>query len=83
MLPLHHELFVWVLAPFVETDDENLNYYYDYTQSIEEFTQAFKELKLKWKWQEVTNQNYKAIIDMIRDGSRPESIVVINLCDGD
>ena len=23
MLPFHKELFVWVLAPFVETNDEN------------------------------------------------------------
>lgn len=83
MLPLHNELFVWVLAPFVETHDENLNYYYDYTQSIEEFTQAFKELKLKWKWQQVTNENYKSIIDLIMTSSRPENTVIINLCDGD
>ncbi|MEO7120333.1 MAG: hypothetical protein ABIY62_04520 [Ginsengibacter sp.] len=83
MLPLNNELFVWVLAPFVKTNDENLNYYYDYTQSIEEFTRAFKELKLKWKWQEVTNDNYKSIIDIIINSSSPENIVVINLCDGD
>jgi len=42
MLPFHKELFVWVLAPFVETNDANLDYYYDYTQSIEEFTTALK-----------------------------------------
>jgi D-alanine-D-alanine ligase len=83
MLPLHNEIFVWVLAPFVETNDENLNYYYDYTQSIEEFTRAFIELKLKWKWQEVTNDNYKSVIDIIIASSRPENIVIINLCDGD
>ncbi len=83
MLPFHKELFVWVLAPFVETHDENLDYYYDYGQSIEEFTTAFKELNIKWKWQEVTNENYKSIIDLIAAGPRPENVVVINLCDGD
>ena len=45
MLPFHKKLFVWVLAPFVETNDENLDYYYDFNQSIEEFTKAFKELR--------------------------------------
>ena len=65
MLPFHKKLFVWVLAPFVETNDENLDYYYDYTQSIEEFTVAFEELNLQWKWQQVTNDNYKQIINII------------------
>ncbi|MGH2563362.1 MAG: hypothetical protein ACRDE5_02535 [Ginsengibacter sp.] len=83
MLPFPKELFVWVLAPFVETNDVNLDYYYDYTQSIEEFTTAFKELNIKWKWQQVTNENYRSIIDIIIVGSRPENVVVINLCDGD
>src|ERR1017187_9650417 len=83
MLPFHKELFVWVLAPFVETNDVNLDYFYDYTQSIEEFTVAFKELNLKWKWQPVTNENYKSVIDIILAGSIPENIVIINLCDGD
>lgn len=83
MLPFHKELLVWVLAPFVETNDENLDYYYDYTQSIEEFTTAFKELNLKWKWQPVTNNNYKAIINIIIASAARENIVVVNLCDGD
>ena len=83
MLPFHKELFVWVLAPFVETNDANLDYYYDYTQSIEEFTIAFKELNIKWQWQPVTNSDFKAIIDLIIAGPNPENVVVINLCDGD
>ena len=70
-------------APFVETNDENLDYYYDYTQSIEEFTIAFKELDIEWKWQQVTNDNYKSVIDIIIASSSPENIVIINLCDGD
>lgn len=83
MLPLHNKLFVWVLAPFVETNDENLNYYYDYTQSIEEFTKAFSELKLQWKWQQVTNNDYKTVINNIKSTPHPENIIIINLCDGD
>jgi D-alanine-D-alanine ligase len=83
MLPFHKKPFVWVLAPFVETNDKNLDYYYDYTQSIEEFTRAFKELRIKWKWQNVTNEDYKSIIDKINSCSSREDMVIINLCDGD
>ncbi|MEP6597629.1 MAG: hypothetical protein ABJA71_16865 [Ginsengibacter sp.] len=77
------DLFVWVLAPFVETNDENLNYYYDFTQSIEEYSKAFTELGISWKWQQVTNADYKQVIDCIIASSSSENIVVINLCDGD
>lgn len=78
-----NELLVWVLAPFVETNDDNLDYYYDFTQSIEEYSKAFKELGIAWKWQQVTNENYKSIIDFIISGTSSENVVVINLCDGD
>lgn len=80
---LPDNLFVWVLAPFVETDDVNLEYYYDFTQSIEEYSSAFKELDITWKWQQVTNTDYKQVIDCIIAGSSTDNIVVINLCDGD
>jgi len=83
MLPFNKELFVWVLAPLVETHDTNLDYYYDYTQSIQEFTEAFKELKIKWKWQPVTHADYKSVIDSISRGAAAEHTVVVNLCDGD
>ena len=83
MKPFPKDLFVWVLAPFVETNNENLDYYYDFTQSIEEYTKAFDELNISWKWQQVTNKNYKWIIDRISEESSIENIVVINLCDGD
>ncbi|MEO6219402.1 MAG: hypothetical protein ABIO81_03170 [Ginsengibacter sp.] len=83
MAVLSNDLFVWVLAPFVETDDVNLDYYYDFTQSIEEYSKTFKELGISWKWQQVTNKNYKSVIDFIIAGSSTENIVVINLCDGD
>ncbi len=83
MLPFHKELFVWVIVPFVETNDENLNCYYDYTQSIAEFTRAFKDLNIQWKWQQVTNENYKEVLNNIIMASSPENTVIINLCDGD
>jgi D-alanine-D-alanine ligase len=83
MIPLPKDLFVWVLAPFVETLDETLDYYYDFTQSIGEYTRAFAQLHIPWKWQQVTQDNYKWIIDRICEASATENIVVINLCDGD
>ncbi len=83
MTPFPKDLFVWVLAPYVETNNENLDYYYDFTQSIDEYTTAFEELNIAWKWQQITNDNYKWIIDRISESSITENIVVINLCDGD
>ncbi|MEO6637396.1 MAG: hypothetical protein ABIN25_03905 [Ginsengibacter sp.] len=76
-------LFIWVLAPFVETDDANLAYYYDFTQSIDEYSKVFKELDIPWKWQQVTNADYKQVIDCIIASSAIDNTVVINLCDGD
>ncbi len=45
---------IWVLAPHLESEDPNLKYYYDFTQSIAEYTRVFKELNAEWKWQPVT-----------------------------
>lgn len=83
MKPLPNDLFVWVLAPYVETNNENLNYYYDFTQSIQEYTKAFEELNISWKWQQVTNDNFEWIIDRIKEESSTDNLIVINLCDGD
>jgi D-alanine-D-alanine ligase len=78
------DYFVWVLAPSLETNDPNLAYYYDFTQSINEYTLVFDELGLSWKWQPVTIKNYDAIITDIKK-STPEKFLplVLNLCDGD
>jgi D-alanine-D-alanine ligase len=75
--------FVWVLAPHLETHDPNIDYYYDFTQSIAEYTKAFKELKMDWKWQPVTMGSYKTIIEQIATEAIHKNIVVLNLCDGD
>ncbi|MDQ2718789.1 MAG: hypothetical protein M3Z26_03365 [Bacteroidota bacterium] len=83
MIPFPKDLFVWVLAPYVETHNENLYYYYDFTQSIVEYTRIFEELGIEWKWQQVTNDNYKWFIDRISECALTENIVVLNLCDGD
>lgn len=76
---------VWVLAPSLETNDPNLDYYYDFSQSIEEYTKTFAELKIPWLWQPVTIQNYESVIDTIIHEKGKGLIVpiVLNLCDGD
>ena len=83
-IPLN-KLKVWVLAPHVLTHDANLDYYYDFSQSIAEYTAVFTQLHISWQWQPVTMQNYETIIEAIaaeRDlqASYP---IVFNLCDGD
>ena len=76
---------VWVLAPYLITDDENLGYYYDFSQSINEYTRTFSELKLDWKWQQVTVNNFTTIIDEIIFEKKADKClpVVFNICDGD
>lgn len=74
---------VWVLAPHLQTGDANVDYYYDFTQSIEEYTRAFDELSIEWQWQPVTMQDYPEVIDMIEASSKERLTIVFNLCDGD
>jgi D-alanine-D-alanine ligase len=74
---------VWILAPHLITNDSNLDYYYDYTQSIAEYSKVFSELKVDWKWQPVTMKDYKAIIDQISGFNQHNDQLVLNLCDGD
>jgi D-alanine-D-alanine ligase len=75
--------FIWVIAPQLETDDPNLKHYYDFDANIAEFTRAFDELKLQWKWQYVTINNYQNIIDLIASTANGQQPVIFNLCDGD
>lgn len=78
-------LKVWVLAPHVESDDPNIKYYYDFSQSIAEYTRVFEELEMEWVWQPVTLDNYKDVIDSIHTDSivSNKQTVVFNICDGD
>jgi D-alanine-D-alanine ligase len=80
-----HQIKVWVLAPLLETNDANIDYYYDFSQSIAEYDKTFKELGIEWKWQPVTIKDYPAIIEKIakeKDFGN-KTPVVFNLCDGD
>jgi D-alanine-D-alanine ligase len=78
-------LKVWVLAPSLVTQDSNIDYYYDFTQSIEEYTRTFRQLDLPWVWQPVTLLDYSEVIDNIisEERSGHSFPVVLNLCDGD
>jgi D-alanine-D-alanine ligase len=65
----------------LRSDDPTLQYYYDFSTSLEEFRRAFAELEVAWEWQPVTMQNFAAIIDGIAQGE--DQPVFLNLCDGD
>ncbi len=87
MKPSESALFtpyiVWVLAPHLESEDPNIQYYYDFTQSIKEYTRVFEELDVEWKWQPVTMDNFREIIGSIQANSSGKTPLVLNLCDGD
>jgi len=76
---------VWVLAPSVKSTDENIDYYYDFSQSILEYSKTFEELGLEWQWQPVTMNDYEVIITGIAAEKKAKKYfpIVFNLCDGD
>jgi D-alanine-D-alanine ligase len=74
---------IWVLAPYLESDDPNIQHYYDFTQSLAEYTKVFEELKADWKWQPLTMDNYKQVIHSISTSANGKTPIVFNLCDGD
>lgn len=81
----NRKIKVWVLAPYLKTDDEQLKYYYDFSQSIAEYTRVFEKLKLPWIWQPVTLDDYQSVIKDIQKESLEGKFfpLVLNLCDGD
>ncbi len=84
-VPLH-KLKVWVLAPYLKTNDTNIDYFYDFSQSIEEYRKVFEDdLHVNWKWQPVTMNDYEEVIAQIVAEKDAKKYVplVLNLCDGD
>ncbi|MBL7838706.1 MAG: ATP-grasp domain-containing protein [Cyclobacteriaceae bacterium] len=77
------QYLIWILAPYLETDDPNLKYYYDYTQSIAEYTRVFGEVGCEWKWQNVTINDIEKSVLRIKNYPTTKKTIVINLCDGD
>ncbi len=78
-------LKIWVLAPSLVTNDSNIDYYYDFSQSIGEYTRVFAALNMDWQWQPVTLEDYATIIATIQDEKQQGKNfpIVLNLCDGD
>ena len=76
---------VWVLAPSIESKDDTLDYYYDFSQSIAEYTAVFKLLNIDWQWQPVNMTNYIEVVATIaKEKNKHVDIpIVLNLCDGD
>ncbi len=79
------KLKVWVLAPCLQTNDANIDYYYDFSQSIAEYTKIFAELNITWQWHPVTMADYTAVIETIVTEKNTGTCfpVVLNICDGD
>ncbi|MBL7738164.1 MAG: hypothetical protein JNK14_03025 [Chitinophagaceae bacterium] len=77
------KLKIWVLYPYLETADPNLQYYYDFDQSLKEYSKVFEELKADWTWQPVTMLNYKEVVGSIKKRSGKKIPLILNLCDGD
>ena len=77
------KLKIWILFPYLETEDPNLQYYYDFSQSLEEYKKIFAELGADWSWQPVTMKNYQEVIAGIKKKSGRKIPLVLNLCDGD
>ena len=73
---------VWIFAPYLETEDPTLKFYYDYTQSIAEYTKVFSEINCEWEWVNITLKNLDDAITKVKEYKSHQSIV-LNLCDGD
>lgn len=78
-----NQLKIWLLIPNVESDDPNIQYYYDFTQGLKEYQKVFEELQLDWKWEPVTIHNFRTVIDMISISENGKLPYILNLCDGD
>jgi D-alanine-D-alanine ligase len=73
---------VWIFAPYLDTEDPTLKFYYDYTQSIAEYTKVFSEINCEWEWVNITLKNLDESIAKVKSDTSKQSIV-LNLCDGD
>ncbi|MCG2612997.1 hypothetical protein LZZ85_01855 [Terrimonas sp. NA20] len=77
------KLKIWVLYPYLQTEDPNLQYYYDFSQSLQEYSRVFEELDADWLWQPVTMLDFKEVIAGIKKRSGRKIPLILNLCDGD
>lgn len=79
------KLKVWVLAPGIHSDNAHIDYYYDFSHSIGEYTRVFEELDIPWVWEQVNMSTFPAVISKIEAEQNEAAVipVVLNLCDGD
>lgn len=79
------KLKVWVLSPSLQSEDDNIDYYYDFSQSIAEYSKVFTELNVNWLWQPVNMSTFREVIETIEAEKEHGKLVpvVLNLCDGD
>lgn len=73
---------VWVFAPYLETNDPNLQFYCDYSQSIAEYSNLFGQSNIDWEWCNVTIENIDKTVQKVKN-SVSNINIVLNLCDGD
>ncbi|HRI00932.1 MAG TPA: hypothetical protein PK006_07770 [Saprospiraceae bacterium] len=71
-----------VLAPKIETEDPNIAYYYDFQQSIQEYTSVFNQFDISWQWIELSLNNFKERIQAL-ENDKSKTNIYLNLCDGD
>ena len=60
-----NKLKVWVLSPSLQSEDDNIDYYYDFSQSIAEYSRVFTELNVNWLWQPVNMSTFREVIETI------------------
>ena len=80
---LQNRCTCWVLVPQLETDDEILRYYYDFSQSIDEYARVFRELECAWNWRQVLLRGHPEVLAELSNNGNGKIPVIINLCDGD
>jgi len=78
-----NQLKIWLLVPQTESSDPNIQYYYDFSQGLDEYKKVFEEMRADWKWQPVKITNFRTIIDEIAFSANGKMPFVFNLCDGD
>ncbi|MBK8954903.1 MAG: hypothetical protein IPM34_05015 [Saprospiraceae bacterium] len=79
---LNDQWLIWVLYPVLESDDPDLQYYYDFEQSYNEYQSVFARLGLEWIWQGVRLSEIQTVIKKIEQ-TQNKIPIVLNLCDGD
>ena len=68
----------WILIPQLETEDENLRYYYDFSQCLDEYSRVFRNLDGRWDWRAVLPRTIDSVLSDIRLHSNGRKPIIIN-----